>query len=70
MKRMKDLIVPTITPFYEKGKIDKEGIKAHFDFLIKAGVKDFYVLGTTGEVFLMDYRRKKDGRRVGSRICW
>ena len=59
MKRMKDLIVPTITPFDEKGEIDPEGIKAHFDFLIKAGVKDFYVLGTTGEVFLMTTEERK-----------
>lgn len=59
MKRMKDLIVPTITPFDEKGEIDKESIKAHFDFLIKAGVKDFYILGTTGEVFLMNIEERK-----------
>lgn len=59
MKRMKDLVVPTITPFDEEGKIDPEGIKAHFDFLIKAGVRDFYVLGTTGEVFLMNIEERK-----------
>ena len=59
MKKMKDLVVPTITPFDEKGKIDPEGIKAHFDFLIKAGVKDFYILGTTGEVFLMNIEERK-----------
>ena len=59
MKRMKDLVVPTITPFDKKGEIDKEGIKAHFDFLIKSGVKDFYILGTTGEVFLMDKEERK-----------
>jgi len=56
---MKDLVVPTITPFDEEGKIDPEGIKAHFDFLIKAGVRDFYVLGTTGEVFLMNIEERK-----------
>lgn len=59
MKRMKDLIVPTITPFDEKGEIDEEGIKAHFDFLIKSGVQDFYILGTTGEVFLMNIEERK-----------
>jgi len=59
MKRMKDLVVPTITPFDEKGEIDEEGIKAHFDFLIKVGVKDFYILGTTGEVFLMNKEERK-----------
>ncbi len=59
MKRMKDLVVPTITPFDEKGEIDKEGIKAHFDFLIKSGVQDFYILGTTGEVFLMSKEERK-----------
>ena len=59
MKRMKDLIVPAITPFDKKGEIDPEGIKVHYDFLINAGVKDFYVLGTTGEVFLMDKKERK-----------
>lgn len=59
MKRMKDLIVPTITPFDEKGEIDEEGIKTHFDFLIKSGVQDFYILGTTGEVFLMSEKERK-----------
>jgi len=59
MKRMKDLIVPTITPFNEKGEIDEEGIKAHFDFLIKSGVQNFYILGTTGEVFLMNKEERK-----------
>jgi len=59
MKKMKDLIVPTITQFDEKGEIDEEGIKAHFDFLIEAGVKDFYILGTTGEVFLMSKKERK-----------
>lgn len=59
MKKMKDLIVPTITPFDEKGEIDIEGTRAHFDFLIKAGVRDFYILGTTGEFFLMDKKERK-----------
>ncbi len=59
MKRMKDLIVPTITSFDENGEIDPVGIKAHYDFLITAGVKDFYILGTTGEVFLMEKEERK-----------
>jgi 4-hydroxy-tetrahydrodipicolinate synthase len=59
MKRMKDLVVPTITPFDENGEIDLEGIKAHYDFLLQAGVKDFYILGTTGEVFLMNKEERK-----------
>lgn len=60
MKRMKELIVPTITPFDEEGRIDAEGIKRHYDFLIDAGVKDFYILGTTGEVFLMDKTEREE----------
>lgn len=60
MKRMKELIVPTITPFDEEGRIDAEGIKRHYDFLIDAEVKDFYILGTTGEVFLMDKTEREE----------
>lgn len=32
---------------------------SEYDFLINAGVKDFYILGTTGEVFLMDKKERK-----------
>lgn len=56
---MRDLVVPTITPFDKNGEIDVEGIKEHYDFLIKTGVKNFYILGTTGEVFLMDTEERK-----------
>ncbi|MDD3657008.1 MAG: dihydrodipicolinate synthase family protein [Atribacterota bacterium] len=59
MKRMKNIVVPTITPFDKNGEIDIEGIKVHYDFLIKKGVKDFYILGTTGEVFLMNIEERK-----------
>ncbi len=59
MKRMKNLVVPTITPFEENGDIDIEATKSHYDFLLKAGVKNFYILGTTGEVFLMNKEERK-----------
>jgi len=59
MKKMKDLVIPTITPFNKKGEIDLEGTKNHYDFLINAGVKNFYILGTAGEVFLMDKEERK-----------
>lgn len=59
MKRMKDLVVPTITPFGKNGEIDIEGIREYYDFLIKKGVKNFYILGTTGEVFLMNIEERK-----------
>ncbi len=59
MKRMRDLVVPTITPFDKNGEIDVEGIKEHYDFLINAGVNNFYILGTTGEVFLMNTEERK-----------
>ncbi len=59
MKKMKDLVVPTITPFQENGNIDIEAMKAHYDFLIKAGVRNFYILGTTGEFFLLNKDERK-----------
>lgn len=59
MKKMQDLVVPTITSFKENGDIDFEAIKTHYDFLIEAGVRNFYILGTTGEFFLLDKDERK-----------
>lgn len=59
MVRMQDLVVPVITPFDGNGEVDPLGIRDLFDFLIRAGVQNFYILGTTGEVFLMDKEERK-----------
>lgn len=59
MIRMQGLVVPVLTPFDVHGDIDLQGIRDLFDFLIGAGVRNFYILGTTGEVFLMDKEERK-----------
>jgi len=59
MKKMKELIVPTITPFQENGDIDIGAMKVHYNFLIEAGVRNFYILGTTGEFFLLNKDERK-----------
>lgn len=59
MGKMKDLVVPVLTPFDIHGEIDLTGTRELFDFLLGAGVLNFYILGTTGEVFLMNKDERK-----------
>lgn len=59
MVRMRGLVVPILTPFRENGDLDLPGMKEFLDLLLSAGVSNFYVLGTTGEVFLMDLEERK-----------
>ncbi len=58
--RMEGLIVPVITPFTREGDIDIPLLKDHLDFLVSSGVTFFFILGTTGEFFLLttDERKK------------
>lgn len=59
MKRLKGIAPALLTPFDRDGKIDTEALAVHCDFLISAGVDALYVLGTTGEVFLLDVEERK-----------
>lgn len=59
MTRIEGIATALITPFTEEGQIDREALKKHCNFLIEAGVNSLYILGTTGEVFLMNSRERK-----------
>jgi dihydrodipicolinate synthase/N-acetylneuraminate lyase len=57
--RMEGLIVPVITPFTREGEIDVPLLKNHLDFLINSGITFFFILGTTGEFFLLTMDERK-----------
>lgn len=59
MRRLKGIAPALLTPFDRNGEIDTEALAVHCDFLIDAGVDALYVLGTTGEVFLLDVEERK-----------
>lgn len=60
-KRMKGLVIPSITPMKENGSIDEEGIKNFAEFLIKAGANCLYPNGTNGESLLLE---KEEHERI------
>ncbi|AZO93304.1 4-hydroxy-tetrahydrodipicolinate synthase [Halocella sp. SP3-1] len=60
MKRMKGINTALLTPFTKEGKLDKEALKDHINFLVEKGVHGLYILGTTGEAFLLDKEERKE----------
>lgn len=56
---MEGLIVPTITPFTRGGDIDIPRLKNLLDFLVSSGIKIFFILGTSGEFFLLTMDERK-----------
>ena len=52
-KRMKGLVIPTITPMHDDGSIDEQGVADFAEFLIAAGVNCLYPNGTNGESLLL-----------------
>lgn len=46
---MKENISALVTPYDDKENINTEALQQLLDFLIKKGIKDFWVLGTSGE---------------------
>lgn len=60
MEYMKGINTALLTPFTREGKIDKKALKDHIDFLVGKGVHGIYMLGTTGEAFLLDKEERKE----------
>lgn len=52
-------IIPAcITIFNEKGEIDYFSMKKHFDYLIENGIKQIFILGSTGEFAYLNINEK------------
>ncbi len=56
---LKGLIVPVLTPFDDRGAIDRHAFAAHLEFLVQHGVRRIMVNGTTAEFYsLLPEERK------------
>jgi dihydrodipicolinate synthase/N-acetylneuraminate lyase len=47
-------IVALLTPFTERGDVDREALRAHVEFLLEEGIDGFFPAGTTGEGALLE----------------
>jgi 4-hydroxy-tetrahydrodipicolinate synthase len=63
MEKIEGISVALLTPFKKTGEIDYEALKEHCNFLIKKEVNSLYMLGTTGESFLMKPAERKEFAR-------
>ncbi|QKQ99597.1 dihydrodipicolinate synthase family protein [Metallosphaera tengchongensis] len=55
---MKQIIVANVTPFGEKGEVDLEALKTLYNFDRTKGMREFWVMGSTGECKLLSYDEK------------
>ena len=46
---IRGVLLPIITPFDEKVRVDEQVMRELVDFHIKAGVQGLFVLGSTGQ---------------------
>ncbi len=53
MKRMSGIVVPMVTPFDGKDRVDLDAADRLTDYLIDSGVNGLYPCGTTGEMLKM-----------------
>jgi len=56
--RVEGIVVATVTPFNEEGKVDTGAIKSLCDYYVEAGVDGLYVNGSTGEFPTMSLEEK------------
>lgn len=52
-------MTPVVTAFDAQGKLDIEGNKQVYDFLIDAGMDGLLILGSAGEFFALSFEEKK-----------
>lgn len=69
---MKKIYSASITPFTEKGDIDKKSIEKLLEFDLARGIEGFFFLGTMGEWAVLSSRMKQDvletaGDSIGNR---
>ena len=53
------VVVPTVTPFDQNGKLDIESLENLTEYLIEKKVQCLYPTGTTGEMLLLDNEERK-----------
>ena len=56
---IRGVLLPIITPFDEKVRVDEQMMRELVDFHIKAGVQGLFVLGSTGQGPAMTIEERK-----------
>jgi dihydrodipicolinate synthase/N-acetylneuraminate lyase len=56
---IRGVLLPIITPFDEKVRVDEEIMRQLVDFHIKAGIQGLFVLGSTGQGPAMTVEERK-----------
>lgn len=59
MKELRGVITAMVTPFLENGRIDYQGLENLVEFLVGKGVHALFPLGTTGEMFKLNFDERK-----------
>ncbi|NQT58096.1 MAG: N-acetylneuraminate lyase [Bacteroidetes bacterium] len=60
ISRFKGIFPALLTPFDEKGKINRDSVQKLVDYCLDQGVDGFYVGGSTGEAFLLTLEERKE----------
>ena len=60
MHKFKGIFTALLTPFDKEGEVNRKALEDLVEFNLKAGVRGFYVGGSTAEVFMLspEERRK------------
>jgi len=61
---IRGVLLPIITPFDEKVRVDEPVMRALVDFHIKAGVQGLFVLGSTGQGPAMTIEERKQAAAI------
>ena len=61
---IRGVLLPIITPFDEKIRVDEQMMRALVDFHIKAGVQGLFVLGSTGQGPAMTIEERKQAAAI------
>lgn len=67
-EKFKGIFPALLTPFNEKDEVDYGSLEKLIEVNLKAGVKGFYVDGSTGEAFLLSFEERKEVIQAVSRI--
>lgn len=60
LPKIEGIIVPTVTPFLDTGKLDQKGVETLTRHLIDGGVHGIFILGTTGETSSLTVELRKN----------
>lgn len=60
MNKFQGIFTALLTPFDKDGRINRKALEELVDFNLKAGVRGFYVGGSTAEVFMLSSEERRE----------